>query len=57
MTTISKKKINSFEEQSRIFTDLILRLKKKDLIDFKDGENSLKYYEEVWKNFQNKSLK
>jgi len=57
VTTISKKKINSFEEQSRIFTDLILRLKKKDLIDFKDGENSLKYYEEVWKNFQNKSLK
>ena len=50
---ISKKNINSFNEQSKIYVDLILKSKKKDYTDFRDGENSMKFYEKVWKNYQN----
>ncbi len=57
VTTISKKNISSFDEQSKTFINLILNSKNKDFFDFKDGENSLKYYEKVWKNFQNRIFK
>ena len=53
---ISKKNINSFDEQSKIYIDLILKSKNKDYTDFKGGENSIKFYEKVWNNYQNKSL-
>ena len=57
VTTISKKNISSFEEQTKTFINLILNSNNKDFFDFKDGENSLKYYEKVWKNFQNRIFK
>ena len=47
-----KKNCHSFLEQSKIFVNLISNAKtRKKYSDFKDGKNSLIYYENVWKKY------
>ena len=47
-----KKNCHSFLEQSKMFVNLISNVKtRKEYSDFKDGKNSLIYYENVWKKY------